>query len=507
MRPVTQGHGDIHIIDLVYAGLDRTMASFLLPGPDGRFLLMETGPYALYGQLEDGIRRLGFEPAHLTDVLVTHIHLDHAGSAGTLARRFGANVWVHAAGAPHLVDPERLISSSRRVYGDDFDELMKGAEPLPEENLIPVEADDEFELHGRNFRVLHTPGHSGSHTSFLMDGHTIFTGDSAGIRFPGTRFVKPATAPPEIDLDAWLESISLMQSFDPERIVLTHFGPFADPAWHFRELRRQNARWAIAVLDGLRAGADDAELVRRVAELSEKQMEAAGLKDEDRERLRISSDHTMTAAGLKRYWTKHRPERLHDPEFPLERPARIAVLASGRGSNFGALARAYPPGDPLGSVVLLVSDVAGAGAFGLAGELGIHAEHVPWTDRAAFEDELELLLSERHVDVVCLAGFMRLLSAPFTERWAGRLLNIHPSLLPDFPGLNPQQQALDAGVGKTGCSVHLVDAGIDTGRVIMQAEVPVLPGDDADSLSGRILEKEHILYPRAVRKLLRGEIQ
>src|SRR5699024_10197828 len=143
--------------------------------------------------------------------------------------------------------------------------------------------------------------------------------------------VKPATAPPEIDLDAWLDSIGLMQSFEPERIVLTHFGPFTDPARHFRELRRQNARWALTVLDGLRAGADDGELVKRVTDLSEEQMEAACLPEEDRQRLRVSSDHTMTAAGPKRYWTKHRPERLHDPVFPLERPARIAVLASGRG--------------------------------------------------------------------------------------------------------------------------------------------------------------------------------
>lgn len=505
MRPVTSSRADIHTIDLVYAGLDRTMASYLLPGEDGAFLLIETGPYALLDQLEEGIRRLGFDPAGLTDVLVTHIHLDHAGSAGALARRWGANVWVHEDGAPFLVDPERLISSARRVYGADFDALMKGAEPLPETNLMAIMDGDEFELHGRTFTVLHTPGHSGSHVSYLLDGKDLFTGDSAGIRFPETRFVKPATAPPEINLDLWLQSIARMEAAAPERLFLTHFGEFSDPAWHFRELRRQNALWARTVLEGMRNGADDDELVRLVTGLSERQMEEAGLSEKDRERCRISSDHVMTAAGLKRWWTKHHPERLAASAFPLERPARIAVLASGRGSNFAALAEAYPAGDPLGSVVLLVSDREDAGALELARGYGVAAEHVPYTGRQGFEAELELLLSERHVDLVCLAGFMRILSRSFTERWAGRLLNIHPSLLPAFRGLDPQQQALDAGAPVSGCSVHLVDAGIDTGPVIMQAEVPVLDGDDAARLSERILKEEHVLYPRAVRKVLKGE--
>src|SRR5690554_4424162 len=480
------------------------MASYLLRGDAGTFMLVECGPYSLLPQLEAAIAKLGLELSGLTDILVTHIHLDHAGSAGALARRTGANVWVHRSGAAHLIDPERLINSSRRVYGESFDELMKGAEPLPDHNALEIEDGDEFELHGRQFRVLHTPGHSGTHVSFLMDGNILFTGDAAGIRFPGTRFVKPATAPPEIDLDAWLLSIERMLATGAEWIVPTHYGAFEDVNWHFRELRRQNARWSLAVLEGLRAGEDDGQLVRRITELSERQMEEAGLAELDRQRCRVSSDHEMTAAGLKRYWQKLQPHRLTDVEFPLERPARIAVLASGRGSNLGVLLDAYPAGDPLGSVVLAVSDIAEAGALGLARARGVAAEHLPWNSRKSFEQELELLLSERHVDLICLAGFMRILSPEFVTRWQGRLLNIHPSLLPDFRGLNPQQQALDAGRSESGCSVHFVDAGVDTGPVIMQANVPVEPGDDADSLAARILEQEHKLYPQAVRKVLRG---
>ena len=497
--------GGIHLIDLVYAGLDRTMASYLIRGQDGRFMLIETGPYSLLPQLEAAIKGLGLDITNLTDILLTHIHLDHSGNAGALARRSGANVWVHEAGAAFLVDPARLIASSRRVYGASFDELMKGAEPLPEENLIQVQDGDEFELHGHAFRVIHTPGHAGSHVSFLMDGRDLFTGDSAGIRFPGSDLVKPATAPPEIDLDAWLTSIGRMQELNAERILPTHFGPFQDVNRHFRELRRQNARWGGAVLAGLRAGESDEQLVERITELAERQMFEAGLSDLDRERYRVSSDHTMTAAGLARYWRKLQPQRLEEVRFPLERPARIAVLASGRGSNFAALAEAYPAGDQLASVALLVCDKADAGAFAIAQQHGIPAEHVPFTSRAQFEAELDLLLSERHIDLICLAGFMRLLSAGFVERWQGRLLNIHPSLLPAFRGLNPQQQALDASAAESGCSVHFVDAGVDTGPVIQQARVNVEAGDDAETLSARIREQEHVVYPQAVRRVLRGE--
>ena len=480
------------------------MASYLIKGEEGRFMLIECGPLSLLHQLEAAISGLGLEPANLTDILLTHIHLDHSGSAGALVGKSGANVWVHKDGAPHIHDPGRLIASSRRVYGESFDELMKGAEPVPQENILEIQDGDEFELHGRSFRVLHTPGHAGSHVSYLLDGDTLFTGDSAGIRFPGTGFVKPATAPPEVDLDAWLGSILKMQSSGATRILPTHYGEYTDVDRHFRELRRQNARWSLAVLDGLRAGEDDAALLQRVTDLSEAQMEEAGLAEDDRQRLRVSSDHAMTTAGLKRYWQKLHPERLGEVSFPLGRPARIAVLASGRGSNLQALLAAYPAGDLLGSVVLTVSDKPDAGALDLARAAGVPAEHVPWSSRSAFEAELELLLSERHVDLICLAGFMRILSAGFTDRYRGRILNIHPSLLPDFRGLNPQQQALDAGVSEAGCTVHFVDAGVDTGPLVAQARVDVLPGDDAEALSARILEQEHLLYPQAVRKVLKG---
>lgn len=193
--------------------------------------------------------------------------------------------------------------------------------------------------------------------------------------------------------------------------------------------------------------------------------------------------------------------------FPLERPARIAVMASGRGSNLEALLRAFPPDDPIGRVTLVLSNRATAGALGVARRYGVEARHVPFPDREAFERGARRALSEAGADLVCLAGFMRILSPTFVGAYAGRILNIHPSLLPAHRGLHAQRQALEAGVSESGCTVHFVDAGVDTGAIVVQRRVPVSPDDDEESLSARILVEEHRAYPDAVRRVLTGRAQ
>jgi phosphoribosylglycinamide formyltransferase 1 len=196
------------------------------------------------------------------------------------------------------------------------------------------------------------------------------------------------------------------------------------------------------------------------------------------------------------------------------RPAHVAVFASGRGSNLAALLAAFPsPSEPGGeaavaSVRLVISDRREAGALALAREAGLPALHLPFgRDRAAFEAAAQAELLRARIDVIALAGFMRILSPTFAARWHGRLLNVHPSLLPDFPGLHAVRQALEAGVERTGCTVHFVDAGVDTGPVIVRREVPVSPGDDEVALQARIQTAEHVAYPEAIRAVVRGEVR
>ncbi len=188
---------------------------------------------------------------------------------------------------------------------------------------------------------------------------------------------------------------------------------------------------------------------------------------------------------------------------------RVAVLISGRGSNLRALlAAAADPGYPA-EIVLVLSNVAGAPGLAAAEGAGVPTalvEHRRFgRDRAAHEAAVQAALHGAGAEVVCLAGYMRVLTPYLVGLWRGRMLNIHPSLLPAFPGLNTHERALAAGVMLHGCTVHLVTEGTDEGPILAQAAVPVLPGDDAEALAARVLAAEHVLYPAALAAFLRGD--
>ena len=185
---------------------------------------------------------------------------------------------------------------------------------------------------------------------------------------------------------------------------------------------------------------------------------------------------------------------------------RAAILFSGRGSNMAALlAAAAAPGFPARFAVA-VCNVPGAEGLGRTGDVeSLCIDHRPFRgDRAAHEAALDDALRARGVEVVCLAGYMRKLTPFLVGRWAGRMLNIHPSLLPAFPGLDTHARALAAGVKLHGCTVHLVTEAVDEGPILAQAAVPVLPGDDPDTLAARVLAQEHVLYPLALRLFVEG---
>ncbi|MCU0236130.1 MAG: phosphoribosylglycinamide formyltransferase [Acidobacteria bacterium] len=188
----------------------------------------------------------------------------------------------------------------------------------------------------------------------------------------------------------------------------------------------------------------------------------------------------------------------------------VAVLLSGRGSNFSAIVRASRAADANFTVRLAVSDRADATGLKRAARLGIPAHHVApraFADKAAYETAVCALLERERVELVCLAGYMRLVGPVLLSRFAGRILNIHPALLPSFPGLDAQRQALRHGVKVSGCTVHFVDAGTDSGPIIAQRPVAVHPGDDEEALSRRILVQEHRLYPLAISLFFSGRLQ
>ena len=193
----------------------------------------------------------------------------------------------------------------------------------------------------------------------------------------------------------------------------------------------------------------------------------------------------------------------------VHRMKRLAILLSGRGSNFEAIADSIQQGRLPARIEVVVSNLSSAAGLERARRRGLKTLILPsrGVAREDYDRSLVYELKRHRVDLICLAGFMRILSPLFVRSFPNRILNIHPSLLPAFPGLRPQRQALEYGVRFSGCTVHFVDEGVDSGPILLQAAVPVLGSDDEESLAARILAEEHRLYPRAIEMLVRNEVR
>jgi phosphoribosylglycinamide formyltransferase-1 len=191
-------------------------------------------------------------------------------------------------------------------------------------------------------------------------------------------------------------------------------------------------------------------------------------------------------------------------------PLRLGVLASGSGSNLQAILDRCADGSIPARVAVVVGNIPGAKALEraqAAGVPGVLLPHKGAASREAYDEQLVQTLRQHQVELVCLAGFMRLLTPGFLSAFQNRIINIHPSLLPSFPGLHAVRQAVNAGVRVSGCTVHIVDEGTDTGPILVQAAVPVLDGDTEETLGARILKQEHRAYPRAISLWAQGRIR
>ena len=194
----------------------------------------------------------------------------------------------------------------------------------------------------------------------------------------------------------------------------------------------------------------------------------------------------------------------------MSKKLRLGVLASGGGTNLQSIIDRCTDGSIDAEIVTVICNNPDAGALDRADRASIPTQtinHRDFAKREDFDIAVVTALQEANVELVVLAGFMRIITETFVEAFPNRIMNIHPALLPAFPGLHVQQKALDYGARFSGCTVHFVDGGVDTGPIIMQAVVPILPGDDEDTLAARILEQEHQIYPRAIQLLAEGRIK
>jgi glyoxylase-like metal-dependent hydrolase (beta-lactamase superfamily II) len=231
-------------IDLHHQGAERVIGSYLVDTDDGP-ALFDPGPSTGIARLKAGLGERGLELADIRHLLVSHIHLDHAGATGTLVREH-PHLLVHVSeiGAPHLVDPARLERSARRLYGDTFDTLWGELAPVPEQN-VRVTGSRVLGL-----ECFPTPGHASHHVSYLDRDGTLYAGDAAGVRVQPGRTVLPPTPPPEADVELWQRTIDEIERRRPERLALVHFGASDDPVRHLSQLRLALYDWAEFVQGG-----------------------------------------------------------------------------------------------------------------------------------------------------------------------------------------------------------------------------------------------------------------
>jgi glyoxylase-like metal-dependent hydrolase (beta-lactamase superfamily II) len=280
-------------IDLHHQGLDRIVGVYLVDTDDGPGLF-DCGPSSTIDGLKAGLGAQGLELQDVRHLLLSHIHLDHAGAAGSLVREHpGLRVHVSQIGAPHVVAPERLERSARRLYGDAFDELWGALEPVPAEN-VDVVAEQAV-----GFAVFPTPGHASHHVSYLGPDGTLHAGDAVGVRIQPGRYVFPAAPPPDVHLESWEQTLCEIERRRPARFALTHFGVAEDTEEHLARMREELARAAERVRSGM--SQEEFMAATRADVLASDEGDVAYYER--------AGPVWQTYLGLKRYWEKCPAER------------------------------------------------------------------------------------------------------------------------------------------------------------------------------------------------------
>jgi glyoxylase-like metal-dependent hydrolase (beta-lactamase superfamily II) len=294
-------------VDTRMAGRSRLTSAYLLEGSEPA--LVETGPTTSVHAVTEGLDSLGLASDDLAHIVVTHIHLDHAGGVGRLTRHFQrAQVWVHDRGAPHLADPQKLVASASRVYGEGrLRSLFGPVDPVPADRLRPVSEGDRIQLGEGALDVMYTPGHASHHIA-LVDSTSgaVFTGDALGIHLPDARVLRPATPPPDVDVELGVQSIERIRARAETLLLFSHFGPVTSVEELCSLASSRLRRWA----DIVRQALDETDDLDRITELLERQTDhefdvarEAGTAI-DMDRYETLSSMRMNASGLVRYWKK-----------------------------------------------------------------------------------------------------------------------------------------------------------------------------------------------------------
>lgn len=290
-------------IDLNFRGSDRVIATAVLTGPDG-VTLVDPGPTSCLPALEAGLRERGLTLRDVRALLLTHIHLDHAGAAGTIVERVPAiRVHVHERGAPHMVDPAKLLASATRLYGDQMDALWGAFLPVPAASVTVLQGGERLAVAGTTLQVAYTPGHAKHHVSYLDETTGVaYVGDTGGIRIIGDYLIAP-TPPPDIDLAAWRESLAVIDAWQPVSLFLTHFGAVTPAKAHLARFRETLTAQAEAVRHSLTAANTDEERTRVFVEQMRREVRKA-MPEHEARAMELAAPFDQLWQGLARYWSK-----------------------------------------------------------------------------------------------------------------------------------------------------------------------------------------------------------
>lgn len=294
----------VGFFDLQFHARARVIACAVLHGQGG-VAIVDPGPSSTLPVLRSELAGAGIAFSDVRAILLTHIHLDHAGATGTLVREYPhLRVYVHAVGAPHMADPGKLIASATRLYGDQMDELWGEFAPVPAASMITLIGGERIETGGRVLEVAYTPGHASHHVSyFSAETGVAFVGDTAGVSVVPNGFVLPPTPPPDINLELWRDSLSTIEAWRPETLLLTHFGPKAPAGAHIVELRSHLDLVGRLAAESLGIEGDDAVKEAWYVERVRRELRCH-LSDADAAAYEISGRFDLNWRGLARYWRK-----------------------------------------------------------------------------------------------------------------------------------------------------------------------------------------------------------
>lgn len=298
----------VEVLDLHFLEQPSLIASFLVHNGD-EVALVESGPGSTLPHLTAALAVHGLSPADITHLFLTHIHLDHAGGAGWLAQQ-GATVYVHERGARHLINPERLLASATRVYGEDkMDVLWGDMLSIPEEKVVILQDGDTVQAAGHTWTALDTPGHAYHHLAYLTDAGDCFTGDVGGCCLPGYDHIRVPTPPPDLDLGAWKTSITKLLEHKPERLFVTHFGERTNGVTHLERLRVNLDALTTWMEEQWNAGLSREEMIAGYWDWIAEQAHADNVDEDGIHLYQFVAGATGCVDGYRRYFKKQQQEK------------------------------------------------------------------------------------------------------------------------------------------------------------------------------------------------------